>query len=282
MSTAAFDIAQIRGHVIPRRAIEIAAAGQHPILFSGPPGVGKTLLARALHGLLPAMSPKDRDAVSQVHEDARMILTGQTVDARPFRAPHHTVSTTGLLGCWAGGMARPGEVSLSHAGVLFLDDLPEFRRDALEALTWALHTRIRTIQHGGRIEAEWPASPLLVGAMCACPCGWSGYTHRTCRCTAEQVQRYQSRVFSGPLRDEFDLIVNVEHQPRSVLTMPEGEPTSAVAARVAAAREFRAARPADPGGMTARARVARTIADLAGRLDVTSGDLDEAATLTAE
>jgi magnesium chelatase family protein len=231
------DLADVKGQAGARRALEIAAAGGHSLLLVGPPGAGKSMLAQRFAGLLPPMSvPEALESAAVASLAGRFAL--QQWAQRPTCAPHHSASAVALVG--GGSPPRPGEISLAHHGVLFLDELPEFPRAALEALREPLETgRIRIARAAQR--SEFPARFQLVAAMNPCPCGWLG-SGRACRCTPEQVARYQGRI-SGPLLDRIDLHVEVPAIPTAqLLDAPAGEATAAVQARCLAARGRQLAR----------------------------------------
>ncbi|MCC7124841.1 MAG: YifB family Mg chelatase-like AAA ATPase [Acidobacteria bacterium] len=231
----AADLADVRGQAFARRALEVAAAGGHNLLMIGPPGAGKTMLARRLPGLLPPLAFDEALEASAIHSVAGLIPPGGgLLRERPFRAPHHTISDAALVG--GGAQPRPGEISLAHHGVLFLDEMPEFDRRVLDALRQPLEEGRITISRAAR-AVVFPADLMLVAAMNPCPCGYSGSTVRTCRCTPPMVSRYRARL-SGPLRDRIDLIVEVEAVPIASLdqSQPSGEDTSSVRARVMTAR----------------------------------------------
>ena len=230
------DLADVRGQAAAKRALEIAAAGGHSLLMVGPPGTGKSMLARRLPGLLPPMDEADALASAALQGLAPGGFDARQWGHRPLRSPHHSASAVALVG--GGSPPRPGEISLAHGGLLFLDELPEFPRSALEALREPLETGRITISRAAR-QATFPAAFQLVAAMNPCPCGWLGAAAagRVCRCTADQVARYQSRL-SGPLIDRIDLQVEVSAvAPAEMLALPSGESSAQVALRVAQARQ---------------------------------------------
>lgn len=240
------DLRDVIGQERARRALEICAAGNHNLLFLGPPGTGKTLLASRLPGILPPMSEEEALEAAAVASVAGLGLEPARWRTRRFRSPHHTASGIALVG--GGSKPRPGEISLAHGGVLFLDELPEFSRHVLEVLREPLESG-RILISRAALQAEFPARFQLVAAMNPCPCGYAGDPSGRCKCTPDQVRRYRDRV-SGPLLDRIDLHVEV---PRQRLNdQATGEPSEAVRARVLAARERQSAR----GTVNARLDVA--------------------------
>jgi len=301
------DMRDVRGQAQARRAMEIAAAGQHSVLLVGPPGTGKSMLAQRFPALLPPMTETEALEAAAVQSLTAGGFQPSRWGRRPFRSPHHTASAPALVG--GGGTPRPGEISLAHHGVLFLDELPEFERRVLEVLREPLETGRITISRA-MAQADFPARFQFVAAMNPCPCGYLGHPTRMCRCTPDQIQRYQARI-SGPLLDRVDLQIEVPAQSQQeIFDGTPGEPSDAVRARAVAARERQMVRQCMPNselagraidthcpldneaqvllrgamqklGWSTRAyfrvlKVARTIADLDGAEVLTAAHVAEA------
>lgn len=235
LSQYGVDFGDVKGQEHVKRALEVAAAGGHNLLMIGPPGSGKTMLARRMPGILPPMDLPEALEVTKLYSvSGLMAEKSSLVRQRPFRSPHHTVSTPGLVG--GGSIPRPGEISLAHNGVLFLDELPEFSGQALEVLRQPLEDAIVTIARAQQ-TLTFPANFQLIAAMNPCPCGFKTDPARQCACNSGQVQRYLKRI-SGPLQDRIDIHIEVPRlAPEEVMSRAQGEPSAAIQQRVVTARE---------------------------------------------
>ncbi|MCD8049370.1 MAG: YifB family Mg chelatase-like AAA ATPase [Clostridia bacterium] len=306
----AVDFSEVKGQEQVKRGIEIAVAGGHNVLMVGSPGSGKSMIAKRIPTIMPKMTFDEILEVTKIHSVAGVLKDGGAVTERPFRSPHHSASLVSLVG--GGQKAKPGEISLAHNGVLFLDELPEYRKDVLEALRQPLEDGYVSVSRAAG-SYTYPAKVMLVSAQNPCRCGYYGDDSRRCRCSESDVARYMSKI-SGPMLDRIDIELEARSVKYNDLQKPDGEPSAAIRARVEKARSIQAERYKDEPittnaelygalidkycpigaseqallkqafasmGLSARAytriiKVARTIADLDGREDINEADIAEA------
>ncbi len=266
-----FDFAEVKGQENIKRALEIAAAGGHNVIMIGPPGSGKTMLAKRIPSILPPMSLEEAIETTKIHSVAGLLKKNVSlIMNRPFRSPHHTISDAGLVG--GGPYPQPGEISLAHNGVLFLDELPEFKRTVLEVMRQPMEDRVVTISRA-RISVEYPAGFMLIAAMNPCPCGYYNHPTKACVCSPGAVKRYLNRI-SGPLFDRIDLHVEVVPVPFKDLSDAwPGEPSAVIRQRVMAARQIQEERFREHPKVFSNAQMSRNDINRYCKLDETSRQL---------
>ncbi len=266
-----FDFAEVKGQENIKRALEIAAAGGHNVIMIGPPGSGKTMLAKRISSILPPMSLEEAIETTKIHSVSGILKNSSSlIITRPFRSPHHTISDEGLVG--GGPYPQPGEISLAHNGVLFLDELPEFKRTVLEVMRQPMEDRVVTISRA-RVTVEYPAGFMLVAAMNPCPCGYYNHPTRACVCSPGAVKRYLNRI-SGPLFDRIDLHVEVVPVPfKDLSEARSGESSADIRQRVIQARKIQEERFKNSKNVHSNAQMSRNNLNHVCKLDEQSRQL---------
>ena len=263
-----FDFSEVRGQESVKRAFEVAAAGGHNLIMVGPPGSGKSMMAKRLPGILPPLTLQESLETTKIHSVSGMMPDGTSlITQRPFRSPHHTISSVAL--CGGGSNPKPGEISLAHNGVLFLDELPEFSRDVLEVMRQPLEDRKICVARAN-YKVEYPAGVMFVASMNPCPCGYYNHPTKACTCTPGQVQRYMNKI-SGPLLDRIDLQIEIVPVPfEKISDTAPGEPSAAIRERVIAARRVQEERFKEEKGIYCNAQMTPKLIARYAALDETS------------